>query len=148
VDNEEVENTYEFIVKLPRVGVSFIGFYDKVRREILHLILEGIEITFSGNADYSDMNLMVSRCRIENELKYNAIFPVVFESQHTKDAKYFINFKLSRSGRNSRLIHYIGCSINKSWLTITSEELQAIQENVSQVSGGAKAKWGGEVREC
>lgn len=127
MEKEEVENTYEFIVKLPRVGVSFIGFYDKVRREILHLILEAIEITFSGNNDYSDMNLLVSRCRIENELKYNAIFPVVFESQHTKEAKYFINFKLSRSGRNSRLIHYIGCSINKSWLTITSEELQAIQ---------------------
>jgi hypothetical protein len=88
---------------------------------------------FSGNGDYSDMDLLISRCRIENELKYNAIFPVLFESAHTKGAKYFINFKISRSAKNSRLIHYIGCSINKSWLTITSEELQAIQENISQI---------------
>jgi hypothetical protein len=54
------------IVKLPRLGVSFIGFYDSIRREILHLIFDGIELTFSGNNDYSDLDLFVSRCRIEN----------------------------------------------------------------------------------
>jgi hypothetical protein len=64
VEEEEVENTYEFIVKIPHLGVSFVGFYDKVRREILHLIFDAIELTFSGNADYSDLDLKISRLRI------------------------------------------------------------------------------------
>ena len=84
-------------------------------------MMNSIQLTFAGNADYSDIDLVISHCRIENELKHNAIFPVLFESTHSKSAKYFINFKISRSAKNSRLIHYIGCSINKSWLTITSQ---------------------------
>lgn len=66
LEEEEVDNTYELIVKLPQIGISFIGFYNKIRREIIHLILDGIEITFSGNTDYSDIDLLVSRLRIEN----------------------------------------------------------------------------------
>jgi hypothetical protein len=63
----------------------------------------------------------------------NPIFPVIFESVHTKNAKYFINFIINRSAKNSRLIYYIGCSINKSELTMTSEEVQVLQENFNQI---------------
>ena len=97
------------------------------------MMLNTIAVEMSGNADYSDLNLVINGCRIENELKYNAIFPVIFESDISQTAKYFINFRISQSARNPRLIHYIGCSINKSRLTMTSEELQVMQENMNRI---------------
>lgn len=52
---------------------------------------------------------------------------------------------ISRSAKNSRLIHYIGCSINRSCLTLTSEEVQVLQENVSRMKEQDNQ---GQVRRC
>ena len=65
-DEEELENSYEYLIKIPQIGISVIGNYGPVRKEIIHLLFEDIKVDFSGNADYNDVNLVVSKCRIEN----------------------------------------------------------------------------------
>lgn len=41
-------------------------------------MLNEIEVQFFGNSDSNDIDLRISKCRIENELKYNAFFPIIF----------------------------------------------------------------------
>ena len=77
---------------------------------------------------------MIKHCRLENEIKINAIFPIIFETKHSKSAKYFMNFVISKHPKNSRLIYYIGVSFNKTELTITSEELQTILDTISDIT--------------
>ena len=46
-----------------------------------------------------------------------------------------MNFLLVKDTKNSKLIHYIGLSINNFNLSLTSEEIQYIQENVNEMMG-------------
>lgn len=49
------------------------------------------------------------------------MFPVIFQSTLTKKAPFFLQFMLEKDNFNNKLIHYIGLSINKFIVSITSE---------------------------
>lgn len=45
---------------------------------------------------------------------------------------------ITKDNFNSKLIHYIGVSINKFILSVTSEEIQCLQESVHEISQAFK----------
>ena len=65
-DEEQIENSFQYLLKIPKIGLSCIGSYKEHRSEIMHIMLEGIEVEMTGNADITDLNLFISKCRIEN----------------------------------------------------------------------------------
>ena len=71
--------------------------------------------------------------RIENQIKSRAIFPILLEP--TKQDQFFLNFLLVKDTKNSKLIHYIGLSINNFTLSLTSEEVQYVQTNINEMMG-------------
>ena len=71
--------------------------------------------------------------KIDNCLKIAPIFPILLQSLITPQASFFINFVLAKDNYNSQLIHYFGLSINKFVLTLSSEEIQCIQDNFNQI---------------
>ena len=60
----EEENTYEYLLKIPQIGISFIGMFGPVRKEIIHVNFTDINMELLGNRDFNDMNLIVGHCRI------------------------------------------------------------------------------------
>ena len=71
--------------------------------------------------------------KIDNCLKIAPIFPILLQSLVTPQAVFFINFSLVKDNYNSQLVHYFGLSINKFVLTLSSEEIQCIQENFNDI---------------
>lgn len=60
------ENDYEYSLKLKSFGVSLIGMHDEFRREIVFLLLEGVDLRLTGNEDVQGYELVVSNIRVEN----------------------------------------------------------------------------------
>lgn len=58
------------------------------------------------------------------------LFPVMLEAM----AHPYIDARLILDEFNSKLVHYIGISINKSALSITSEELRTLYDNFNDIS--------------
>lgn len=52
------------MLKIPQIGISFIGMFGAVRKEIIHVSFTGINMEALGNKDYHDLNLIVENCRI------------------------------------------------------------------------------------
>jgi hypothetical protein len=58
------------------------------------------------------------------------LFPITLEAL----AAPYIQFLILRDKLNSKLVHYIGLSLNKSAISITSEELRIFYENINEIS--------------
>lgn len=58
--------------------------------------------------------------QIDNCLQINPMFPVIFQSTVTKNAQFFMQFMVQKDNFNNKLIHYVGLSINKFIIAITS----------------------------
>ena len=71
--------------------------------------------------------------KIDNSLKIDPIFPVLFKSTPVKDTDFFLNFVVIKDNFNTNLIHYLGIFVNKFIVSITSEEIQCLQENISEL---------------
>ena len=68
--------------------------------------------------------------RIDNQRAIKVLFPITLEAL----ASPYLQFRVSLDKLNSKLVHYIGLSINKSAISITSEELRILYENVNEIS--------------
>lgn len=55
--NNEVD--YEYSIKLASFGVSLIGLHDEFRREIVFLLLNGVDLRLTGNEDVQGYELVV-----------------------------------------------------------------------------------------
>lgn len=70
----------------------------------MHLLLSGLEVDVFGNEDLQEYKLLIRDCRLENEFKTNAIFPILLSTVTCK-FNYFLSVFVSRSPRNPRLVN-------------------------------------------
>jgi hypothetical protein len=76
--------------------------------------------------------LAVKSLRVENTLKAEPYFVSLLRQAEESSRPAFM-FASKRSRSNPKLIYYIGCSMQRLILTVTSEELQIMEENVNSI---------------
>lgn len=106
----------------------------------MNLLLTGVELESARTNKVTEYNFLIRQLQIENCLKISPIFPVIMysASSNREKANPFLNFMITKDNFNSKLIHYIGVSINRFTLSITSEEIQCLQECISEITQAFK----------
>ena len=96
---------------------------------MLFIIFEHIEANVSHTNKEIYYALLVKNIRIENERSAKPMFPVMLLAT---DEPY-LQVSLVRDQENSKLIPYVGLSVNKSAISLTSDEFTILHENINEM---------------
>lgn len=103
-------------IRINKIGLSLVGEVLGRRHELMYLQLDSILYEQVYTIEKIEYSLVVDRVRLENQREIKVLFPISLESLSNP----YLQFKLFRNRLNSKLVHFIGLSIGKSGIALTS----------------------------
>jgi hypothetical protein len=79
-----------FRCKIPYTIISLIGYKDKIRKEIIHVVIEMAELETAKTKEITEYYFKITKLQIENCLQMSPLFPVMLESTVSSNCLFFL----------------------------------------------------------